>query len=108
MSEKIWVPDLILYNSAGDSFDPKTPVNAIIYNTGDVVYLPPGMFRSTCQIEIDQFPFDEQFCSLKFGSWTYDDSTVDLKNKSDTAQLDTYVENGEWFLKSKLLVIKIL
>ncbi len=101
MSEKIWVPDLVLYNSAGDSFDPKSPVNAIIYNTGDVVYLPPGMFRSTCQIEIDQFPFDEQFCSLKFGSWTYDDSTVDLKNKSDTAQLDTYVENGEWFLKSE-------
>ena len=67
MSEKIWIPDLLLYNSAGDSFDPKTGVNAVVYNTGDVSYLPPGMFRSTCQIEIDQFPFDEQKCNLKFG-----------------------------------------
>lgn len=100
MSERIWIPDLVLYNSAGDSFDPKSPVNAVLSYTGMVSYLPPGMFRSTCQIEIDQFPFDEQKCRLKFGSWTYDTTTVDLKNKSDSAQLDTYVENGEWFLSS--------
>ena len=59
--------DLVLYNSAGDSFDPKSPVNAVLSYTGMVSYLPPGMFRSTCQIEIDQFPFDEQKCRLKFG-----------------------------------------
>lgn len=59
--------DLVLYNSAGDSFDPKSPVNAVLTYTGEVIYLPPGMFRSTCQIEIDQFPFDEQKCRLKFG-----------------------------------------
>lgn len=102
MSDKVWVPDLVLYNSAGDSFDPKSDVNAVVYSNGEVSYLPPGMFRSTCQIEIDQFPFDEQFCKLKFGSWTYDTTTVDLKNKSDSAQLDSYVENGEWALNNVL------
>ena len=34
-------------------------------------------------------------------SWTYDEETVDLKNKSDTAQLDSYILNGEWELESK-------
>ena len=57
----------MLFNSAGDSFDPKSDVNAVVYSTGDVSYLPPGMFRSACSIEIEAFPFDEQLCSLKFG-----------------------------------------
>lgn len=43
--------DLMLFNSADDSFDPKSDVNAVIYSTGEVSYLPPGMFKSTCQIE---------------------------------------------------------
>jgi len=34
------------------------------------------MFRSICLIDIYQFPFDEQHCYLKFGSWTYDELTV--------------------------------
>ena len=33
-------------------------------------------------------------------SWTYDDSTVDMKNKSDSAQMDSYVLNGEWNMES--------
>ena len=53
------------------------------------------MFKSVCQIDIYQFPFDEQYCTLKFGSWTHDEFTVNLTNKSDSAQLDSYIENGE-------------
>lgn len=58
------------------------------------------MFRSACSIDIVHFPFDEQTCSLKLASWTYDLSTMDLKNKSDSAQMDSYVANGEWALES--------
>lgn len=100
MSSRIWTPDLMLYSAAGDSFDTKVPVNAVLYNTGFVSYLPPTMFRSNCLIDIYQFPFDEQFCLLRFGSWTLTTETVDLKNSSHSAQLDTYVANGEWNLES--------
>ena len=34
-------------------------------------------------------------------SWTYDEANIDLRNKSDSAQLDSYIENGEWLLRSK-------
>ena len=50
-------------------------------------------------IRIEDFPFDQQICELKFGSWTYDESTVILKNKSSHGQLDSYIKNGEWFLE---------
>ena len=32
-------------------------------------------------------------------SWTYDEATVALKNKSESGQLDSYIKNGEWFLE---------
>ncbi len=47
--------------------DPKYEVNAVISYDGSINYLPPGMFKSICQIDIYQFPFDEQSCHLKFG-----------------------------------------
>ena len=38
---------------------------------GSMLYVPPGIFKSTCKIDITWFPFDDQSCELKFGSWTY-------------------------------------
>ena len=31
----------------------------------------PGIFKSSCPIDITWFPFDDQNCEMKFGSWTY-------------------------------------
>lgn len=93
---------MLLYNSADDSFDATSKVNAVLHYTGEVNYLPPGMFKSTCPIKIDDFPFDEQNCPLKFGSWTHDEATINLQNKSNRAQLDSYIKNGEWYLEGIL------
>jgi len=32
-------------------------------------WVPPGLFLSTCKIDITWFPFDDQLCEMKFGSW---------------------------------------
>jgi nicotinic acetylcholine receptor, invertebrate len=56
------------------------------------------MFKSTCEIAIHNFPFDEQRCELKFGSWTYDESKINLTALNNVAQTDAFKENGEWDL----------
>ena len=43
---KLWKPDLLLYNSASENFDSTYPTNMIVYESGVVNKIPPGIFRS--------------------------------------------------------------
>lgn len=52
---------------------------AILHHTGKVVWKPPAIYKSFCEINVEYFPFDEQTCFMKFGSWTYDGYTVSNK-----------------------------
>ena len=51
---------------------------AVVSSDGTVLWIPMSIFKSTCSIDITHFPFDEQTCFLKFGSWTYDGFKLDL------------------------------
>ena len=59
------------HNSADEKFDGSYQTNVVVSSNGDCLYIPPGIFKSTCKIDITWFPFDDQKCDLKFGSWTY-------------------------------------
>ena len=55
-------------------------------------------FFSSCAIDIKWFPFDDQFCTMKFGSWTYDGSKINLTLRADDIDISTYQPSGEWDL----------
>nr|CAD2182100.1 unnamed protein product [Meloidogyne enterolobii] len=94
----IWKPDVLLYNSVDQRFDTLWPVNAIVKYNGSVTWIPPAIIRSSCRIDVTSFPFDDQTCAMKFGSWTYSGFFTDLYN--DSVSLDPYTPNGEWNLLS--------
>ncbi|XP_028966954.1 neuronal acetylcholine receptor subunit alpha-7 [Galendromus occidentalis] len=88
-----------MYNSADEKFDGTYPTNVVVRSNGSCNYIPPGIFKSTCKINIRWFPFDDQMCQLKFGSWTYAGLQLDLQlNSEDGGDLTTYIPNGEWDL----------
>uniref|UniRef100_A0A1I8BDA8 Neur_chan_LBD domain-containing protein n=1 Tax=Meloidogyne hapla TaxID=6305 RepID=A0A1I8BDA8_MELHA len=70
-SDLIWIPDIILYNNADGEPHISIVSDAIIYFNGLVVWKPPSIYKSFCNIEIEYFPFDTQECLMKFGGWTY-------------------------------------
>ncbi|XP_022237264.1 neuronal acetylcholine receptor subunit alpha-7-like isoform X3 [Limulus polyphemus] len=94
----LWKPDVLMYNSADERIDSTFPTNVVVQHNGSCSYIPPGIFKSTCKIDITWFPFDDQKCVMKFGSWTYDGNSLDLLLSSDEADLSNYVVNGEWDL----------
>ncbi len=44
---------------------------AEVHYDGTIKWRPPTTFKSSCDINVKFFPFDEQECTLTFGSWTY-------------------------------------
>lgn len=70
--------------------------NAIVLFNGSIAWLPPAIYKSACKIEVKHFPFDQQNCTLKFRSWTYDHTEIDLVLKSDMASMDDFTPSGEW------------
>jgi len=56
------------------------------------------MIKSSCKIDITYFPFDQQNCDLKFGSWTYDGFLLNLNNILDSGDLTKFIPSGEWDL----------
>lgn len=70
--------------------------NAVISYDGSIFWLPPAIYKSACKIEVKHFPFDQQNCTMKFRSWTYDHTEIDLVLKSEVASLDDFTPSGEW------------
>ncbi|GAB6031191.1 Acetylcholine Receptor [Chamberlinius hualienensis] len=96
---KLWKPDVLMYNSADEKFDGTFPTNVVVRNNGSCTYIPPGIFKSTCKIDITWFPFDDQKCEMKFGSWTYDGYSLELTMANqDGGDTSTFITNGEWDL----------
>ena len=56
----IWAPDILMYNSASESFDSTYQTNVVVSSAGLCTYIPPGIFKSSCPIDITWFPFDDQ------------------------------------------------
>nr|KAG5694689.1 hypothetical protein BaRGS_010015 [Batillaria attramentaria] len=101
--EKIWLPDIVLYNSVDDYTSGYMPSLAMVYNDSRVFWGPVIRFRSSCKIDITFFPFDDQICNLKLGSWAYNGFQVNVWNRSTTMDLSNFVDNGEW----ELLGVKV-
>nr|AHJ11210.1 nicotinic acetylcholine receptor alpha3 [Locusta migratoria] len=79
-SDHIRRPDIVLNNNADGNFEVTLATKATLNYTGRVEWKPPAIYKSSCEIDVEYFPFDEQTCVMKFGSWTYDGFQVDLRH----------------------------
>lgn len=89
---------MLFNNVHEDGFNITISTKATLHYTGLVSWEPPAIFRSFCPIDVQwvatissaflstahtlckiQFPFDEQHCALKFGSWSYTGNLLDLE-----------------------------
>ncbi|KAL4660658.1 neuronal acetylcholine receptor subunit alpha-5-like [Arapaima gigas] len=94
-SDSIWTPDIVLFDNADGRFE-STVTKAVVKYDGTVSWTPPANYKSTCAIDVTFFPFDQQNCTMKFGSWTYDGSQVDILLEDVHVDKRDYFDNGEW------------
>ena len=73
----------LFLHSADGNFEVTLATKATLYADGKVEWKPPAIYKSSCEIDVEYFPFDEQTCVMKFGSWTYDGKQVGSETISD-------------------------
>lgn len=70
--KKKYHKDQTIFYSADGHYEVTLMTKATVYNSGLVVWQPPAVYKSSCSIDVEYFPYDVQTCVLKLGSWTYD------------------------------------
>ncbi|XP_027385901.1 neuronal acetylcholine receptor subunit beta-3 [Bos indicus x Bos taurus] len=95
-SESLWLPDIVLFENADGRFEGSLMTKAVVRSDGTVAWTPPASYKSSCTMDVTFFPFDRQNCSMKFGSWTYDGTMVDLVLTDENVDRKDFFDNGEW------------
>ncbi|CAL8401959.1 acetylcholine receptor subunit delta [Gadus morhua] len=107
-SKMVWLPEIVLENNNDAQFEVAYYCNVLVEPSGSVYWLPPAIFRSSCSINVNFFPFDWQNCTLKFSSLTYNAKEITMLLKEDYIEeqkhtvewivIDpaSWTENGEW------------
>ncbi|XP_014292243.2 neuronal acetylcholine receptor subunit alpha-7 [Halyomorpha halys] len=99
--QSVWKPDIILYNNADPQYSSAViNSNVILRSSGEVVWLSHGIYKSSCHIDVQYFPFDIQNCHMKWASWTYDGYQLELVQQGEDGDISNYQPNGEFDLLS--------
>lgn len=98
-SNEIWTPDIELLNAATkpEIYTLQGGIN--LYNQGDLMYSKPGIFKFSCALDLTNFPFDKQNCTMLFGSWVYNNKYINLiPNKNENKRIDVLksFSHSEW------------
>ncbi|RXG59565.1 Acetylcholine receptor subunit beta-like 1 [Armadillidium vulgare] len=83
---------------ADGNYEVRYKSNVLIYPNGEVLWVPPAIYQSSCTIDVTYFPFDQQTCLMKFGSWTFNGDQVSLAlyNEKNFVDLSDYWKSGTW------------
>jgi hypothetical protein len=98
-SSEVWTPDIELLNAASkpDIYILNQGMN--LYSSGDIFRSNPGIFKFSCSLDLHEFPFDIQSCTMRFGSWTYNNQLMNVlpyaDNNTKLDVLSTF-SHSEW------------
>nr|XP_006812268.1 PREDICTED: neuronal acetylcholine receptor subunit alpha-9-like [Saccoglossus kowalevskii] len=100
-TQKLWMPDLTLYDNADKYVDFLRGNNRlVVLDYGGIVHwASPVIFKTYCKIGVRLFPFDRQQCPLKFGLWQYNGNEVYVNGSGDTT---VFKSDGEWEMENLL------
>ncbi|KFP11268.1 5-hydroxytryptamine receptor 3A, partial [Egretta garzetta] len=92
--ESIWVPDILINEFVDVGKSPHVPY-VYVGHHGEVQNLKPIQVMTACSLDIYNFPFDVQNCSLTFTSWLHHSWSSPELVKFDRS---VFMNQGEWEL----------
>ena len=91
-----------------DGFVNVTGSKVAVEHNGHVRWMVPLIVNSACPVDVTYFPYDQQICEVKFGSWIYDLAQLNLRLTLERPDLEHYVMNSEYDLVNVSLTREVL
>ena len=101
--DNIWTPDIELLNAASKPTIYILDEALNLYSDGSIFRSKPAIFKFSCPLDLHEFPFDIQSCTMKFGSWTYNNNMMLVQPYEDVdKQIDVLstFSHSEWGINS--------
>ncbi len=93
---EIWTPDIVAINGPGKLTKAiKYQYPVLVICTGNVRWSYQDKLVSFCEIDVQNFPFDRQYCSILLQSTIYDSSQLKLRSLYKVVRLYNFI-NTEW------------
>ena len=81
---EIWTPDIELYNSGGYPELWTRNSESTVDFRGNVFLSIPMLITFSCFMNLENFPFDTQICTMEFGSWKFYKRYLDIRVINET------------------------
>ncbi len=95
----IWTPDTELLNAATKPEIYLLQGGINLYQDGSILFSKPGIYTSSCSLDLEKFPFDKQNCTILTGSWVYNDEYLSLiphRDKNKQIDVLSSFSHSEW------------
>lgn len=99
-STKLWTPRLALFN-ADATMTNSGPIDTtcLVNHTGSVTCVPHLTHAGICRTSLRKWPYDEQNCTLYFGSWMHTGEQINFTfYDKDPVVLDDFQNGPGWNL----------
>ncbi|XP_061185501.1 neuronal acetylcholine receptor subunit alpha-7-like [Saccostrea echinata] len=94
---KVWIPNFININPYEDIKGLGSDLISVrVSSTGHCDWFAIQGLEVICDADVTKFPFDSQYCTMKFFIWGYLPHEIDVQFNSSEAFLTLYQENGIW------------
>ena len=104
--DRMWIPDLTLYNSANGGFQFSAymfnQVHVQVDSDGHCSWTPLVSYTTTCPLHMRYFPFDIQMCQIMLGPWVHTTEMVIFKLVGAKADTSRFQQKNVWFLRDTL------
>lgn len=92
----IWTHDIQLVNNL--EFENNFKLTRLdVKKNGQVNWIQPGVIKSTCVFNLEDFPYDTQNCQMRFMSLNYNYNQLNIVYNNNL-QFNNYESNDEWNL----------
>lgn len=94
---KVWTPQMVL-TSPSDKIEGlgKSWNRIRVFSDGTTTWFPADLIKSTCSVNVQNFPFDKQNCVTSFVPLGFTTEELTLTPVSATVDMSIYQPNGLW------------